>query len=170
MLLCFFNADCGQVIACLLMIFYFHFVFGTSGNSFKYFNRYFNKEDLFCDYDLGNLSYCNKIIIKLMVSLFIIKLSPQENIFKSSLLCINCKHKNLNMKLNGEINCDVSRWFRFKVFPNDTLNSISIYVKFSQSLFLTGMASCKRYAPSMSDKKKLPHIFPKKSTPQYLFP
>ena len=103
-----------------------------------------------------------KFIIKLMVSLFIIKLSPQENMFKSSLLCINCKHKNLNMKLHGEINCDVSRWFRFKVFPNDTLNSISIYVKFSQSLFLTGMASCKRYAPSMSDKKKLPHIFPKK--------
>lgn len=60
------------------------------------------------------------------------------------------------MTFQGDIRC--------KVFPNDTLNSISIYVKFSQSLFLTGMASCKRYAPSMllPDKKKLPRIFPKK--------
>ena len=43
------------------MIFYFHFVFGTSGNSFKYFKRYFNKEELICDYDIGNLSYYNEI-------------------------------------------------------------------------------------------------------------
>lgn len=65
--------------------------------------------------------------------------------------------ERLIVTFQGDIRC--------KVFPNDTLNSISIYVKFSQSLFLTGIASCKRYAPSMllPDEKKLPRIFPLKN-------
>lgn len=57
--------------------------------------------------------------------------------------------------------CDI----RWKVFANNILNSILFYVKFSQSFFLTSIASCKKYAPSMlyPDKKNLPGIFPEKN-------
>ena len=57
--------------------------------------------------------------------------------------------------------CDI----RCKVFANNILNSISFYVKFSQSFFLTSIASCKKYAPSVlyPDKKNLTGIFSEKN-------
>lgn len=56
--------------------------------------------------------------------------------------------------------CDI----KCKVFANNILNPILFYAKFSQSFFLTSIASCKKYAPSMlyPDKKNLPGIFPEK--------
>ena len=122
----FFNAACGQVIVCLLMIFHFHFIFGTSlAPVLTILTDILIKKIYSVTMLLGIYHTVVKFIIKLLVILFIIKHFPQQSISKSSFLCMQCKYNNSNMKLNGEI-VTFQGDIRCNVFPNDTLNSISI--------------------------------------------